>query len=88
MVLADYAPLGPTEAALKEGEVVDLVRIGCAGWWYVRPTSAIGSQEGWAPSAYLEAAPGNSAGTGQLKSPCSSGTPSVSSQDSEQDHLQ
>ena len=38
MVLADYAALGPTEATLKEGELVDLVRIGCAGWWYVRPS--------------------------------------------------
>ena len=36
-------------------------------------------QEGWAPSAYLEPST-------NVKSPCSSGTPSVSSQDSEQDH--
>jgi len=81
VVLADYAPLGPTESALKEGDIVDLVRVGCAGWWYVRPSVAnSSSQEGWAPSAYLEAAP-------SLKSPCSSGTPSVSSHDSEHDHL-
>ena len=32
VVLADYAPLGPTEAGLREGEIVDLVRVGCAGW--------------------------------------------------------
>jgi len=38
VVLADYAPLGPTESALKEGDIVDLVRVGCAGWWYVRPS--------------------------------------------------
>jgi hypothetical protein len=44
------------------------------------------SQEGWAPSAYLETAPAPT-----IKSPCSSGgtpSPSVSSQDSEHDHLQ
>ena len=38
VALADYAPLGPTEAALKEGDILDVVRIGCAGWWYVRPS--------------------------------------------------
>lgn len=104
-MLADYAPLGPTEAGLREGEMVDLVRVGCAGWWYVRPTTGGScyiqfvtslthnqlsrpgnstSQEGWAPSAYLEAAPAT------LKSPCSSGTPSpsVSSHDSEHEPLQ
>ncbi|KZS15196.1 putative Guanine nucleotide exchange factor DBS [Daphnia magna] len=87
VVLADYAPLGPTEAGLREGDIVDLVRVGCAGWWYVRPSSVgnTSSQEGWAPSAYLETAPAP-----VIKSPCSSGTPSpsVSSQDSEHDHLQ
>jgi len=41
VALADYAPLGPTESALKEGDIVDLVRIGCSGWWYVRPSGKI-----------------------------------------------
>ena len=55
------------------------------------------SMQGWAPSAYLEAVPlqlhhhqHHLANNQSLKSPCSSGTPSVSSQDSEHDllHLQ
>ena len=35
-VLADYTALTGREVNLQEGEVVELVKIGCAGWWYVR----------------------------------------------------
>ena len=37
-VLADYTALTTREVNLTEGEVVELVKIGCAGWWYVRLT--------------------------------------------------
>ena len=37
-VLADYTALTTREVNLHEGEVVELVKIGCAGWWYVRLT--------------------------------------------------
>ena len=34
--LADYSALTSRELGLTQGEVVELVKIGCAGWWYVR----------------------------------------------------
>ena len=37
-ILADYTALTQREVNLHEGEVVELVKIGCAGWWYVRLT--------------------------------------------------
>ena len=52
-VLADYMALTARELNLHEGDSVDLVKIGCAGWWYVRLGSYPFS-EGWAPSTYLE----------------------------------
>ena len=55
-VLADYMALTARELNLEEGESVELIKTGCAGWWYVRlivhPFS-----EGWAPSTYLEKLP-------------------------------
>ena len=37
-VLADYSAPATSarELSLKQGEVVTLIKIGCAGWWYVR----------------------------------------------------
>ena len=40
-VLADYTALTTREVNLTEGEVVELVKIGCAGWWYVRLTGQV-----------------------------------------------
>ena len=37
-VLADCTALTTRQVILTEGEVVELVKIGCAGWWYVRLT--------------------------------------------------
>ena len=34
-------------------QVVDVIKIGCAGWWYVK-LSNYPYLEGWAPSTYLE----------------------------------
>ncbi len=53
IVLADYMALTSREIDLSEDELVDLVKVGCAGWWYVRLTS-YPYLEGWAPSTYLE----------------------------------
>ena len=53
MVLADYMALTSREIDLAEDEVVELVKVGCAGWWYVRITT-YPYLEGWAPSTYLE----------------------------------
>lgn len=37
---------------MREGDIVELLKVGCAGWWFVK---TIGSGiEGWAPAAYLE----------------------------------
>jgi len=55
-VLADYTALTARELNLHEGEVVELVKIGCAGWWYIRLTG-YHSAEGWAPSTYMEKIP-------------------------------
>jgi hypothetical protein len=41
------------EIDLNEDEVVELIKVGCAGWWYVRITT-YPYPEGWAPSTYLE----------------------------------
>ena len=35
-VLADYTALSNSELTMKEGDFVSLLKVGCAGWWYVR----------------------------------------------------
>ena len=55
-VLADYMALTGRELKLHEGETVELIKIGCAGWWYVRIV-VYPFSEGWAPSTYLEKLP-------------------------------
>ena len=52
-VLADYTALTTRELNLQVGEVVELVKPGCAGWWYVR-LEEYPYTEGWAPATYLE----------------------------------
>ena len=51
-VLADYVALSERELSLHELDIVELVKTGCAGWWYVR-MSLHPFTEGWAPSTYL-----------------------------------
>ena len=53
VVLADYMALTSREIDLNEDEVVELIKVRCAGWWYVRITT-YPYPEGWAPSTYLE----------------------------------
>jgi hypothetical protein len=53
IALADYMALTSREIDLTEDEVVELVKVGCAGWWYVRLTT-YPYPEGWTPSTYLE----------------------------------
>ena len=55
-VLADYTALSGRELTMHEGEIVELVKIGCAGWWYVRLANDP-NIEGWAPQTYLEKIP-------------------------------
>ena len=55
-VLADYTALSGRELTMHEGEIVELVKIGCAGWWYVRLANDL-DIEGWAPQTYLEKIP-------------------------------
>ncbi|XP_059481184.1 guanine nucleotide exchange factor DBS-like isoform X2 [Neocloeon triangulifer] len=70
--LADYCAMGSSEVTMHEGDVIELLKVGCAGWWFVK---VLGSQqEGWAPSAYLEVIGG--------KKMSRHSSPSVSSQDS------
>ena len=53
VALADYVALTNREIDLGEDDVVELIKVGCAGWWYVR-LAVYPFQEGWAPSTYLE----------------------------------
>jgi hypothetical protein len=34
--LADYCAVGHSEVSMHEGDVVELVKVGCAGWWYIK----------------------------------------------------
>ncbi|XP_046383423.1 guanine nucleotide exchange factor DBS-like [Ischnura elegans] len=57
--LADYCAVGGSEVSMREGDIVQLLKVGCAGWWYVRILGC--RHEGWAPSAYLELVSGAAA---------------------------
>ncbi|CRL00204.1 CLUMA_CG013478, isoform A [Clunio marinus] len=50
--LADYCAMGNSEVSMKEGDVVELKKVGCAGWWFVRVLAD--DMEGWVPCAYLQ----------------------------------
>ncbi|CAH2989559.1 unnamed protein product [Chilo suppressalis] len=52
VALSDYTAVGASEVSLREGQHAELLKVGCAGWWYVR--LAGGQGEGWAPAAYLD----------------------------------
>lgn len=45
--------MGHSEVSMKEGDIVELLKIGCAGWWYVKIMNNNGG-EGWAPAAFLD----------------------------------
>lgn len=53
IALADYCAVGHSEVSMKEGDTVELLKVGCAGWWFVRVLDT--NVEGWTPAAYLEA---------------------------------
>ncbi|XP_065368625.1 guanine nucleotide exchange factor DBS isoform X3 [Calliphora vicina] len=52
VALADYVAVGHSEVSMREGDNIELLKVGCAGWWYVRILDT--SSEGWTPAAYLE----------------------------------
>ncbi|KAF5275360.1 hypothetical protein FQR65_LT04188 [Abscondita terminalis] len=52
VALADYCAMGISEVNMKDGDIVELLKVGCAGWWFVKLVGT--SNEGWAPAAYLE----------------------------------
>ncbi|KPI91811.1 Guanine nucleotide exchange factor DBS [Papilio xuthus] len=52
VALSEYSAVGASEVSLREGQHAELLKVGCAGWWYVR--LAGGQGEGWAPAAYLD----------------------------------
>jgi hypothetical protein len=43
-VLADYMALTGRELNLEEGEIVELIKIGCSGWWFVRSVYSVFGQ--------------------------------------------
>lgn len=36
VALSDYTAVGTSEVSLREGQQAELLKVGCAGWWYVR----------------------------------------------------
>lgn len=36
VALADYCAVGNSEVNMREGDMVELLKVGCAGWWFVR----------------------------------------------------
>ncbi|XP_055387523.1 guanine nucleotide exchange factor DBS-like isoform X2 [Condylostylus longicornis] len=50
--LADYCAIGHSEVSMREGDSVELLKVGCAGWWFVKVLGT--NAEGWTPAAYLE----------------------------------
>lgn len=34
--LADYCAMSETEVSIKERDLVELLKVGCAGWWFVK----------------------------------------------------
>lgn len=34
--LADYRAMSETEVSLREHDLVELLKVGCAGWWFVK----------------------------------------------------
>lgn len=34
--MADYCAVGNSEVNMREGDTVELLKVGCAGWWFVR----------------------------------------------------
>lgn len=54
VALADYCAMGPSEVTMHEGDSLELLKVGCAGWWFVKLLNPQNPIEGWAPAAYLE----------------------------------
>lgn len=53
--LAEYIPMDTGELAMKEGDVLEILRVGTEGWWYAQ--NPISGMEGWVPASYLEPVP-------------------------------
>lgn len=63
VALGDYEAVDVGELSLHEGQPVQVQRVGCAGWWYVR----CGQREGWVPAAYLGPAKQSPSDRGELR---------------------
>ncbi|OQR75088.1 guanine nucleotide exchange factor DBS-like, partial [Tropilaelaps mercedesae] len=82
LALGDYSAVDVGEASLCEGQTVQVMRVGCAGWWYVRGVDQ--TLEGWVPASYLGAV-GTTGSTGIGAASCRASintrsSPSISSQ--------
>lgn len=51
VALGDYEAVDVGEASLREGDAVEVEKVGCAGWWYVRGLDT--PKRGWVPASYL-----------------------------------
>ncbi|XP_070538296.1 guanine nucleotide exchange factor DBS-like isoform X3 [Ptychodera flava] len=52
IVLAEYNKIEDTELSMKEGDIVEVMKVGKDGWWFVRQIS--NKEQGWVPASYLE----------------------------------
>ncbi|XP_071951044.1 guanine nucleotide exchange factor DBS-like isoform X5 [Antedon mediterranea] len=52
VVLAEYETVEETELPVKEGDIVEVERVGKSGWWLVRKN--LTNEKGWVPAGYLE----------------------------------
>uniref|UniRef100_A0A6P4FMQ7 Guanine nucleotide exchange factor DBS-like n=1 Tax=Drosophila rhopaloa TaxID=1041015 RepID=A0A6P4FMQ7_DRORH len=52
LALANYSATGHSEVSMREGDTIELLKVGCDGWWYIRALDTCA--EGWAPAAYME----------------------------------
>ena len=52
IALADYNRVGSGEISMREGDILEVLKIGNEGWWFVRLRAT--GEEGWAPASYLD----------------------------------
>ena len=50
--LADYNKVDDGELTMAEGDLLEVIKVGNEGWWYMRHLDT--GAEGWAPASYLD----------------------------------
>nr|XP_006811250.1 PREDICTED: guanine nucleotide exchange factor DBS-like [Saccoglossus kowalevskii] len=50
--LSEYNQVEKGELSMKEGDIVEVLKVGNDGWWFVKQVS--NKEQGWVPASYLE----------------------------------